>query len=226
MNVLQAGAIRQAYHERKKEQAAKDGKGKGKAKEADPLDDLKIRPGERMGEFNARVEQAFAGSISAAARHASKHGQTQKKRRRAKGDKDAADSDDEDGDGGGEAGREKRKANAMAAEEREKQEKKNLKAARERMADREFATVSQRKNVRDVVDAPPVFSAGKFSKAAVSDRPGKRVIEQQAHTDAAKADRERLRKAEERMLEQERERVISAYREKKEARIAQAQANR
>lgn len=245
MNILNAAKIRSEYHDRKRIDA-QGGKGKGKAKGANGVDKagdakgkkkamsgnadgddaasnaqkLRIRPGERMGDFNARVEQAFAPIIGAAARHASRHSQNAKKRKR----KDGTGDEDEDDLGDPEA-REKRKANAMKAEAREKREKDELREQRHDMEskmggeERDFATVTQRKGLREVADAPPVLTAGKFSKASAgskADRPGQRLIFGKAAS-GKDADATNAAMANKRILEQERERVIGVYRQKKEA---------
>ncbi|KDN52074.1 hypothetical protein K437DRAFT_254628 [Tilletiaria anomala UBC 951] len=238
MNILNAGKIQAAYRERRKQseqgasqkkgEASSDpqpsnrlsasGKSKGKAAAvADEKEDptrMRIREGERLRDFNARVEQAFASTISAAARSASKHAQNQKKRKRRKEGGDGG-SDEDSNAGDTDGARQKRKENAQQAEAREKRERDELRAQRESIRhdgeDREFATLSQRKSVRDVVMAPPTLKAGKFSKAsagASADRPGKRI--------GADMKQEQSKRAQERMLAEERERVIQTYRKKKD----------
>lgn len=184
MRILNAGKVQAEYNARRK--AIKEGtyvpssddpsssssvKGKGKAKARpakavpSPADDLRIRPGEKLGGFNRRVEQTMAGVVAATARTEARR---EKKRKRSELErKKGGDEDDEEAEGSGTS----RQARAQKAKEIEESQpsSKDLKRAREELqgqgrgrdgssAPLDFAKASQVRRVSDVAQAPPRFT--------------------------------------------------------------------
>ncbi|WFD18873.1 hypothetical protein MCAP1_001086 [Malassezia caprae] len=136
---------------------------------------LQIRPGEKLRDFNERVEQAFSSDLNRTMRAELRSESNQKKRQRRrellKAKKRAADP-----------------AAARAAEE----------AA-------DFERASQARSLRDVAQAPPTITA----------RPKERLKRKAPALVEAQAQRPKPSAARQRILDEERQRVIAQYRSMK-----------
>ncbi|KAG0658043.1 hypothetical protein C6P46_006104 [Rhodotorula mucilaginosa] len=178
--VLNAVKLREEYHAQKKRRAEEEAQaGKAGNKPAQPA--LTPLPHESLSSFNRRVEQAMRGSVRAAIKESSLTGQKKKER------KVKAKKAEEEGEGEGEdeiaeedarpvkRGRDGKpllkKGTAATPEESvdpfAKRKKKattatasddDQDAPRNRSGKTEFATVSQRRRVDDVVQAPPTLA--------------------------------------------------------------------
>ncbi|PWN23892.1 hypothetical protein BCV69DRAFT_265234 [Microstroma glucosiphilum] len=272
MRILNAGKVQAEYNARRK--AIKEGtyvpsddpsssssvKGKGKAKArpakaaVSPADELRIRPGEKLGDFNRRVEQTMAGVVAATARTEARR---EKKRKRSELDrKKGGEEDDEEGEGSGTS----RQTRAQKAKEIEESQpsSKDLKRAREELQGQsggrelDFAKASQVRRVNDVAQAPPRFTKlprgesieARARKAKVSAAiQGQDPDEAARLIRAAKGERtvtkgqmpEPIKKQatvpvgglrREKELREERERMIRMYRLKKSAREGQKEFDR
>jgi len=183
MRILMGAKMRSDFQERKKQmqgqdanrigdvaQPSRDVKGKGKATEHTATSkaqtgkaELKLLPGETLGNFNRRVEKTMASSISATVRAANSTSKKKSKRKRA---------DEDDRIAADEAQKER---SAVKAAERKAAEpsSKDLKRAREAITqpsasssstsshhgeEKDWAPVNQRRRLNDVADAPPRFT--------------------------------------------------------------------
>jgi hypothetical protein len=132
---------------------------------------MHIRPGERLSDFNQRVEQEFAHDIYASMRTNQRSESNQKKRQRRrdvlKAKKRAASGSDDDDDD-------------------------------ESAAQREFARAPSSRSLHDVALAPPTITARPKERRPTSTRP-------------------KPSPARQRILDEERQRVIELYRAQKRA---------
>lgn len=131
---------------------------------------MHIRPGERLSDFNQRVEQKFAHDIYSSMRTNQRSESNQKKRQRRRDmlkakKRSASGSDDEDD---------------------------------ERAAQREFARAPSSRSLHDVALAPPTITARPKERRQKSTRP-------------------KPSPARQRILDEERQRVIEQYRAQKRA---------
>ncbi|CAO1625801.1 unnamed protein product [Parajaminaea phylloscopi] len=243
MRVFNAGKV-QADYMNKKRAAKENGEKANEGRAGGKMSDLKIRPGEKLGDFNRRVEQAMASDVAATARSEARK---QKKRKRA----EAAATDDVEGNGEDDEDAErqrKAKADKAAALKDAEPSAQDLKRAREEMTGQnsrslDFAKASQVRRVNDVADAPPVFTklprgeskeakarkasiaaalAGQDPKVAARKTMSSRertVTAGQMPVPVASRNKGGLRKEKE--LEEERARAIKLYRQRKE--LAQQQ---
>lgn len=172
MWVLNGAKIREQYNEQKRLGKQRQDESSSKTgRKGDDQQELKIRPGEKLGDYNRRIEQSMASQVAATARSVSRR---EKKRKRAELARAEADEEQRTD----EATR-KDKAGRAAQYEDDEPSSKELKRAREEMTGRrsdsqearngtagasskeiplDFAKASQIRRVRDVVDAPPQFS--------------------------------------------------------------------
>ncbi|KAJ1031629.1 hypothetical protein NDA13_002020 [Ustilago tritici] len=168
MRILQGGKMKEAYRaklqaKKKAEQhALTKAKGKAKASEEEAATELTIRPGEKMRDFNARVEQAMASDIHASFRSASRSAINARKRERRKLRKAGIDPDADPEDAEQEESARKAKADKAAALEVSQPSKLDLKRQRQAIQQtgeiKDFAKASQVKKVNDVVQAPPTLT--------------------------------------------------------------------
>lgn len=173
MRILDGARIQAEYHARKrkvKEMQEKRQRGEVVTDEGDTAGPssssskagasmgLKIRPGEKLGDYNRRVEQAMASQVAATARSEARKRKKQKRAERAAAA--AADSDEEDEDlarrakGKDEADRRARAEPSSEDLKRIRQDMVN--GGGERAID--FAKASQVRRINDVAQAPPTFS--------------------------------------------------------------------
>lgn len=126
----------------------------------DAIKNLKIRPGEKLGDFNRRVEQVMAGQIASTARSQARK---EKKRKRAEAEAKQA-QEDEEAEGSSsltEATRRKRAAKADEIASREptakelKRQRDQLRIAERGDVELDFAKIEQHRGIRQQADAPP-----------------------------------------------------------------------
>ncbi|PWN49498.1 hypothetical protein IE53DRAFT_345762 [Violaceomyces palustris] len=167
MRIIMAGKIQEEYNRKKRAMANGTWKGNGKegggeaGKNKPEEEQLKIRPGEKLKDFNQRVEQTFAPSIHSALRHEARaSGNAKKRARRAQREKGGEGSEGEE-DGEGE---EERKARADKAAAKQAAEPTSAELKAQRMAIqsgkevKEFAKASQVRRINDVAQAPPTLT--------------------------------------------------------------------
>lgn len=211
--------VRQQYHEKKKiaaEAPAETKKGKGKQKDTDKNGLPKIIPGESLGDFNRRLEEHMRPAVTQAmkdanakkAEEARKLALEKKERREAQKEakrrKDAGlsavkrgESDDEEepaADKKGSSG--KRTRNEDLDSDDESKDRKRGKT--------EFEKPAVRHSILDVMTAPPVLPKLKKSTKATPS------------SIFAPINRNPFNAGQQRILEEERERVIARYRDLKE----------
>lgn len=171
MRILDAARVQAEYRARKrKKQEAQQKRQRGEAvddeeNEAGPSmskaaasSKLKIRPGEKLGDYNRRVEQAMASQVASTARSEARKRKKQKRAERAAAA--AGGSDDEDDE---DAQWRRHAKGKDEAERRAKAEpsKEDLKRARQDMSggkEVDFAKASQVRRINDVAQAPPSFT--------------------------------------------------------------------
>ncbi|EPQ27499.1 uncharacterized protein PFL1_05037 [Pseudozyma flocculosa PF-1] len=179
MRILQGAQIQEEYRKRKlaaakaaqnptsaASTAAAKGKGKGKDKAAGNGNDnenssatqeLKIRPGEKLRDFNRRVEMAMAHDISSTFR--SKSATNAKKRARRAARKAGLDPDADSQDEADQEDLRKKRADKAAAKEAAQPSRNDLKRQRQALEAgaevKDFAKASQVKKINDVAQAPP-----------------------------------------------------------------------
>lgn len=253
MRALNAAKVQADFRARKQKEKQKaeaavnaanansDGTGQG------AMANLKIRPGEKLGDYNRRVEQAMASDVAATARSEARK---LKKRKRAEAAANTnAGSGDERDDA--EASEEKRKAKAdrAAAFQQAEPSSRDLKKAREEMTGGaavgakapvplDFAKASQTKRVNDVAQAPPTFTKLPRGESKEAKARKAAIAAALAGQDAQAASRKMLSSRErtvtkgqmpepvarpgglkkEKEMQEERERVIKLYRQRKEQR--------
>lgn len=142
----------------------KDGNEQATDEKAETADEviksLKIRPGEKLGDFNRRVEQVMAGQIASTARSQARK---EKKRKRTEAEATRAQEVEEAGGSSAltEATRRKRAAKAGEIASREptakelKRQRDQLRIAERGDVDLDFAQVEQSRGLREVAQAPP-----------------------------------------------------------------------
>lgn len=270
MRALNAGKVQAEYNARKRAEAAAARNGqdseyrltaeqKGKGKASDVVGDaddaaaastnLKIRPGEKLGDFNRRVEQAMASQVAASARSANR--KLRKQRRETREKERAEKAEQEERESAMSKGKGKRrKDDGDDDDDRSFAEpsSKDLKRARQEYENRapaplDFAKADQRKRVNDVAQAPPRLTkaprgeskealARKARLAAAlqgSDDPdgaaravlaSRRRTVTQGQMPEPIAQRPPAGLKRQKDLADERERVIKMYRKKKQDKIA------
>lgn len=283
MRILQGAKVQEAYRaklqaKKKAEQEALT-KAKGKAKAAasaagdasDATTELTIRPGEKLRDFNARVEQAMASDIHASFRSATRSQINARKRERRKLRAAGIDPDADQQDLEQQESARKAKADKAAALQASEPSKADLKRQRQAIQQtgeiKEFAKASQVKKINDVAQAPPSLTRAprgesvqaktrkarliakitgndeeeaerKVKQAEVARHRG-RVPESLAHASSLSSASNKKRKlaaasdataetsmARQRVLEEEREKAIKAYRQTKEKKIKESQLKR
>ncbi|PWN37539.1 uncharacterized protein FA14DRAFT_141913 [Meira miltonrushii] len=130
MRILNAAKVQEDYHRRKKEENAKLIKKKEKNFKGHDDQELKIKTGEHLKDFNRRVENAMASDVNATIK--STRGS---KRKRKTDEKDANDRFKDDAE-------EKRSSNKQTEE-------------RNSQSDRDWQIAQQKRRINDVVQAPP-----------------------------------------------------------------------
>lgn len=276
MRILQGGKVQDAYRaklqakKKAEQEALTKAKGKAKASEEDPSTELTIRPGEKMRDFNARVEQAMASDIHASFRSASRSSINARKRERRKLRKAGIDPDADPEDAEQEESARKAKADKAAALEASQPSKADLKRQRQTIQQtgeiKDFVKASQIKKINDVAQAPPTLTRAprgesvqaktrkarliakitgndeeeaerKVKQAEVARHKG-RVPEKLASTNVSPAGGKKRKlaagvdpiaepsMARQRVLEEEREKAIKAYRQIKEKKIQESESKR
>ncbi len=175
MRILQGAKVQEAHRakleaKKKAEQAALT-KAKGKAKAStdnnaadsnEASSELTIRPGEKLRDFNARVEQAMAADVRASFKSASRSKINARKRERRKLRQAGMDPDVDPEDVEQEEANRKAKADKAAALEASQPSKADLKRQRQHIqqtgAIKDFAKASQVKKINDVAQAPPTLT--------------------------------------------------------------------
>lgn len=169
MRIINAGKVQAAYMAKRR--MAKGQEESNEASGKSSASNLKIRPGEKLGDFYRRVEQAMASDIAATARSDARK---VKKRKRAAATAASAcgGGDDDQIKVGGEGAECKRKerANRAAALKQAETSARNLKKTTEKTSAAsssrnkgeapplDFAKAPQIRSVNDVADAPPTFT--------------------------------------------------------------------
>lgn len=283
MRILQGAKVQEAYRakleaRKKAEQDALTKAAKAKAKvldasagdsKGDNASQLTIRPGEKLRDFNARVEQAMAADVHATFRSASRSQINARKRERRKLRKAGIDpdADPEDLEEHQESTR-KAKADKAAALQASEPSSIDLKRQRQAFQQtgeiKDFAKASQVKKINDVAQAPPTLTraprgeslqaktrkarlmakitgndeeeAERKVKQAEKDRQKGRVPEKLAanHSFSTAGKKRKAANrpqsalepsmARQRVLEEERDKVIRAYRQIKEKKIQENQS--
>ncbi|CAO1629186.1 unnamed protein product [Sympodiomycopsis kandeliae] len=266
MRILNAGKVQEEYNARRREAlangqpwgpdqhrltAAQKGKGKASSSSEGNQDEsasvnnpanLKIRPGEKLGDFNRRVEQAMASHVAASARSANR--KLRKQRREAR-EKDRLAEERKAKEGESSARKSKNKSDDGPSEPTSK----DLKRAREEYENRtpststplDFAKADQRRHINDVAQEPPrLTKAPRGEGKEALARKAKLAAAMSGADDPEEAARKILNKSSRTVtkgqmpepiqsggvglkrrkdLEDERERVIKMYRKKKQAKL-------
>lgn len=193
----------------------------------------KILPGESLGDFNRRIEDHLRPEVSQAIKNAAAVKAAQEKavwqekkanreaakearRRKERGETGPVDKSGS-GEGSGVAGKGKRKATILDDTDDEDEDDINTAGGKSSSSTKkpkmtEFATLSQRRSVNDVVQAPPQLPGLKRSG-----------LKKPATSAFSATGRTPLNPGQKRLMEEERERVIKRYREMKEEKLAQRQ---
>ncbi len=176
MRILQGAKVQEAYRAKlqAKKKAEQDAatRAKTKAKVAadtnsssganDDATELTIRPGEKLRDFNARVEQAMASDIHASFRSATRSQINARKRERRKLRAAGIDPDADPEDVDKEEAARKAKADKAAALQASEPSKADLKRQRQTIQRtgeiKDFAKASQVKKINDVAQAPPTLT--------------------------------------------------------------------
>ncbi|GAA5909263.1 hypothetical protein JCM8208_005626 [Rhodotorula glutinis] len=265
--VINAVKLREEYHAAKKRKLEDETKGKNPNQHKKPPAAMQPLPYESLGSFNRRVEQEMRGTVRSAIQQAGSTAQKRKDRKgkkKADGDEGAegAEEGDEDVDEGpvkrGRDGQPLRKAPKPTPDEARDPFAKKPRAAataaagsddddddadagRNRSGRTEFETVSQRRRIGDVVQAPPTLAdparrglmhkvlgpGGAAACGATSEGPGVvRLKGAGAGKGKSKggveapvgSSRLPINPAMKALLDQERERAVRMYRELKEKR--------
>ncbi|GAA5989716.1 hypothetical protein JCM10908_000605 [Rhodotorula pacifica] len=252
--ILNAVKLREDYHAQKKARAEEQAKAdKAANKPAQPA--LTPLPHESLSSFNRRVEQAMRGSVRAAIKESSSTAQKKKER---KGKAKKAEGEDGEGDDGediaeedarpvkrGRDGKPLLKKGTKATPEESvdpfaKRKKPSVSddadedgsgAPRNRSGKTEFATVSQRRRVDDVVQAPPtladparkglmakVLGPGGAAACGVPAAPSGGTFRLAGAEAPVGSSRLPINPAMKAMMDAERERAVRMYRELKEKR--------
>ncbi|CBQ67840.1 conserved hypothetical protein [Sporisorium reilianum SRZ2] len=279
MRILQGGKVQEAYRaklqaKKKAEQdALTKAKGKAKASDASASDttasQLTIRPGEKLRDFNARVEQAMASDVRASFRSATRSQINARKRERRKLRAAGIDPDADPEDAEKQESDRKAKADKAAALQASEPSSADLKRQRQAIQQtgeiKDFAKATQVKKINDVAQAPPTLTRAprgesvqaktrkarlmakitgndedeaerKVKQAEVARHKG-RVPEKLAAAAGSPAGKKRKSAmdaeaasepsmARQRVLEEEREKAIKAYRQIKEKKIQANEAKR
>ncbi|CDU24051.1 uncharacterized protein SPSC_02680 [Sporisorium scitamineum] len=281
MRILQGAKVQEAYRAKlqaKKEaeqEALTKSKGKAKAFDASAADSsnaasqLTIRPGEKLRDFNARVEQAMASDVRASFRSATRSQINARKRERRKLRAAGIDPDADPEDLEEQESARKAKADKAAALQAKEPSSADLKRQRQAIQQtgeiKDFAKATQVKKINDVAQAPPTLTRAprgesvraktrkarlmakitgndedeaerKVKQAEVARHKG-RVPEKLAAAAKSLPSAGKKRKsaidteaasepsmARQRVLEQEREKAIKAYRQIKEKKIQPSEA--
>ncbi|KAJ9476752.1 hypothetical protein PHBOTO_000407 [Pseudozyma hubeiensis] len=284
MRILQGAKVQEAHRAkleaRKKAQQqalTKSAKGKAKASDGsapdtndDATSDLTIRPGEKLRDFNARVEQAMASDVHATFRSASRSKINARKRERRMLRKAGIDPDADPEEAEQQESDRKAKADKAAALQANEISSADLKRQRQNFQQtgeiKDFAKASQVRKINDVAQAPPRLTraprgesvqaktrkarlmakitgndeeeAERNVKQAEKARQKGRVPEKLAAANSPPAAGKKRKSADnaqiavepsmarQRVLEEEREKAIKAYRQVKEKKIQQTEAKR
>ncbi|KAN0065650.1 hypothetical protein ACQY0O_000780 [Thecaphora frezii] len=165
MRILQGAQIQQEYRKRKlAAKKAQESTAKPKPKhDANPVnsvpEELKIRPGEKLRDFNRRVELSMASDIHATFRSQSRSATNAKKRERRAARKAGFDPDAQSQDEAELEDTRKQRADKAAAKEAAEPSRSDLKRQRQAIEAggevKDFAKASQVKKINDVAQAPP-----------------------------------------------------------------------
>lgn len=271
MRILQGGKIHEEYHKRREAQkrlqeaALTKAKGKSRASSDDQIttDDLKIRAGEKLKDFNARVEQAMASDIHASFKSATRSTINARNRAKRKARAAGIDPDADPEDLEQQETKRKAKADKAAAHEAAQPSSADLRRQRQLMEQtgeiRDFAKATQIKKINDIALAPPKLTKAprgeslqaKTRKAILKAKiTGKDEVQAERNAKTAENARQRGRvpqqaqkrnredddteaqtipkpsMARQRLLEQEREKAIKAYRQAKEKKIQAVEMKR
>jgi len=219
--VLNSLQTRQAYQEKKKSgtlgssSTTRPGRAGSTGKNPKAAPGLpKILPGERLGEYNRRLEDHLRPEVTGAIKAAAavkaaqeKEVWMEKKRRReeAKEDKKRKERGEEKEVVPTAAAKGKRKATIMddTDDENEEDAQTNRTTAPKRPKKTEFETLPIRRGITDVVQAPPARL------------PSLKRLPKQTGGAFSATGRTPLNAGQKRLMEEERERVIKRYREEK-----------
>ncbi|EST10047.1 hypothetical protein PSEUBRA_000450 [Kalmanozyma brasiliensis GHG001] len=283
MRILQGAKVQEAHRakleaRKKAEQdALTRAKGKAKASEASTSEsndkagsELTIRPGEKLRDFNARVEQAMAGDVRASFRSATRSQINARKRERRKLRAAGIDPDADPEDLEQQETTRKAKADKAAALQASEPSKNDLKRQRQTIQQtgeiKDFAKASQVKKINDVAQAPPTLTraprgesvqaktrkarlmakitgndeeeAERKVKQAEKARQKGRVPEKLAAANASATNSKKRKAASgneapaepsmarQRVLDEERQKAIKAYRQIKEKKIQESEVKR
>ena len=281
MRILQGGKVQEAYRaklqaKKKAEQEAL-AKAKGKAKASDSTaagdeasNELTIRPGEKLRDFNARVEQAMAADVRSSFKSATRSQINARKRERRKLRAAGIDPDADPEDLEQQETDRKAKADKAAALQASEPSSADLKRQRQAIQQtgeiKDFAKATQVKKINDVAQAPPTLTRAPRGESVQAKTRKARLIAKITGNDEEEAERKvkqaevarhkgrvpeklaaghaspaggKKRKstagseaaaepsmARQRVLEEERNKAIKAYRQIKEKKIQESEAKR
>lgn len=280
MRILQGAKVQEAYRAKlqAKKKAEQDAltKAKGKAKASDAstgdannaaASQLTIRPGEKLRDFNARVEQAMASDVRASFRSATRSQINARKRERRKLRAAGVDPDADPEDLEQQESARKAKADKAAALQANEPSSADLKRQRQAIQQtgeiKDFAKATQVKKINDVAQAPPTLTRAPRGESVQAKTRKARLMAKITGNDEDEAERKvkqaevarhkgrvpeklaaapaggKKRKADagaeaasepsmarQRVLEEEREKAIKAYRQIKEKKIQANEAKR
>ena len=256
MRILQGAKIQEEYNKRKR--AAKEAEmdpssNKNKKSKtqsnSSTAEQLKLRPGEKLSDFNRRVEQSMAHEISQAFRSESRASINARKRARRAARKAGLDPDASEDDEASAEQERKRRADKAAAKEAAEPSKEDLKRQRQAIESggeiKDFAKASQVKKVTDVAQAPPKLTKAPRGESVQSKMRKAQLMakitgndEEEASRNVLNAEKARFKgrmpvaappkpsMARQLILAEERERAIKAYRQQKEQKIQQQEQQR
>lgn len=281
MRILQGGKVQEAYRaklqakKKAEQEALTKAKGKAKASESSAADDaaseLTIRPGEKLRDFNARVEQAMASDVRASFKSATRSQVNARKRESRKLRKAGIDPDADPEDHEEQESARKAKADKAAALQANEPSKADLKRQRQTIQQtgeiKDFAKATQVKKINDVAQAPPTLTRAPRGESVQAKTRKARLIAKITGNDEEEAERKvkqaevarfkgrvpakvaaanasstagKKRKlaaddeaataqpsmARQRVLEEERQKAIKAYRQIKEKKIKENESKR
>ncbi|TKY90662.1 hypothetical protein EX895_000660 [Sporisorium graminicola] len=176
MRILQGAKVQEAYREKlqakkkAQQEALTKAKDKAKASDASAADtnnataasQLTIRPGEKLRDFNARVEQAMASDVRASFRSATRSQINARKRERRKLRAAGIDPDADPESLEEQESARKAKADKAAALQASEPSSADLKRQRQAIQQtgeiKDFAKATQVKKINDVAQAPPTLT--------------------------------------------------------------------
>ncbi|PVG01435.1 hypothetical protein CPB86DRAFT_781654 [Serendipita vermifera] len=217
--VLNAAVLHEEYNKKRKrtngeDGEERDGKKRRKTKDATDTEEMKIKPGESITQFNRRVEDTMRSKIRTAVQagqaHARRHNTVQKAST-AQGNADTQGSKTKSNEKDPKSSEPKNGKDKLSSSKEPVKTVTNSESSSGTKKKTEFDTISSQlpKRLNDVVDAPPDLDGLLKKKSAGSKKDDK---------GAAFGKKDIVPPEQRRMMEIEREKAIKRYRELKEQR--------